>query len=311
MNIHCFKVNGDIKPITYVEFIKSYNNKKQAQADWQNCREQIKLNNCRNYHQGKFYKFQNNNSIYYFCWGISCEDLKILLGYRLPSKNKINIEKLDTKYKVDKEIYNENLKLFVKEIYPAKELLNSKFGDYLSKYINLSKNKRKFILLDNDEINVTSNRLRLFKTKGIKCVNCGLEGQWFYKCRQENDVNYHLELFVEKNGKLLKMTKDHILPSSKGGADHLSNMQVMCEECNGKKGNNLNLKDRLKGISKEELAIAKLTAINKFCEKNYSNKMTKQELIKGIIKIIVSQDEKKLVKDKSILKKLGKIIGIN
>ena len=311
MNIHCFKINETIKPITYIEFVKSYNNKKQAIEDWQYCRDKIKSNNCRNYHQGKFYKFQTKQAIYYFCWGISCEELNQLLGYKIPNKNKINIEQVNTAYKVDKEVYNENLKLYVKEIYPAKELINSKFGNYLTKYINISKNKRKFILLDGDEINVTSNRLRLFKTKGIKCVDCGLEGQWFYKCRQENDVNYHLELFAEKNGKLLKMTKDHICPLSKNGADHVANMQVMCEECNGKKGNNINLHDKLNGISKEELAIAKLNAITKFCEKNYNSKLTKHELIKEIIKIIVSQDEKKLEKDKSILKKLGKIIGIS
>ena len=29
---------------------------------------------------------------------------------------------------------------------------------------------------------------------------------------------------------------DHIIPKSKGGKDHIDNYQLMCEECNSKKG---------------------------------------------------------------------------
>lgn len=32
-------------------------------------------------------------------------------------------------------------------------------------------------------------------------------------------------------------TIDHIVPVSRGGADHISNMQLACFECNEKKGN--------------------------------------------------------------------------
>lgn len=35
------------------------------------------------------------------------------------------------------------------------------------------------------------------------------------------------------------MTKDHIIPKSKGGADDISNYQTMCERCNEAKGNRL------------------------------------------------------------------------
>lgn len=35
------------------------------------------------------------------------------------------------------------------------------------------------------------------------------------------------------------MTKDHIIPKSKGGIDDLSNYQTMCERCNKEKGNEL------------------------------------------------------------------------
>jgi 5-methylcytosine-specific restriction endonuclease McrA len=40
---------------------------------------------------------------------------------------------------------------------------------------------------------------------------------------------------VESNGQLVMMTKDHIIPSSKGGADTQDNLQTMCNHCNSKK----------------------------------------------------------------------------
>lgn len=35
------------------------------------------------------------------------------------------------------------------------------------------------------------------------------------------------------------MTKDHIIPKSKGGKDELNNYQTMCVICNVKKGNKI------------------------------------------------------------------------
>ena len=35
------------------------------------------------------------------------------------------------------------------------------------------------------------------------------------------------------------MTKDHTMPKSKGGADHLDNLETMCDQCNHKKGSTI------------------------------------------------------------------------
>lgn len=60
------------------------------------------------------------------------------------------------------------------------------------------------------------------------------------KEKRPKDVSYHLNLYaVDENGKEILMTKDHIIPKSKGGKDHISNYQTMCVRCNMTKGNNV------------------------------------------------------------------------
>ena len=54
------------------------------------------------------------------------------------------------------------------------------------------------------------------------------------------DKTYHLNLYaVDDNGDEILMTKDRILPRSKGGIDDISNYQTMCKLCNEAKGNKL------------------------------------------------------------------------
>jgi len=99
--------------------------------------------------------------------------------------------------------------------------------------------KRKRILFDGDPIFMNSQRLQTFALKGTKCVTCGIEGVVFYKeCGGGSKyILYHLNLYaINKRGKEVLMTKDHIIPKIKGGSNYLSNYQTMCKPCNEKKG---------------------------------------------------------------------------
>lgn len=109
-------------------------------------------------------------------------------------------------------------------------------------------------------IRVHSARLRLFKDN-LKCVACSKEGNIFLlqitrspsrditlanclieectmcaytplKTRKETP---HLNLWHLNKGGMRLMTKDHIYPKSKGGSDHLDNLQTMCVNCNNAK----------------------------------------------------------------------------
>lgn len=122
-----------------------------------------------------------------------------------------------------------------KETYSIEEV-EEKVKDVLfEKKRNLSK-----VNFDGDMIKGNSQRYQTFFTKGCRCVKCGIEGKYFAKEKHLKDKSFHLNLYaIDENGKEVLMTKDHIIPKSKGGADDISNYQTMCERCNEAKGNRL------------------------------------------------------------------------
>jgi 5-methylcytosine-specific restriction endonuclease McrA len=104
--------------------------------------------------------------------------------------------------------------------------------------IDLINSKNRRVKLDGDEVRVKGIRMKSFAVNGIKCVTCGLVGTFFVKEKLPGDNSFHLNLYaVDKDGKEVLMTRDHIQPKSKGGPETLENMQTMCTRCNGKKGN--------------------------------------------------------------------------
>ena len=96
---------------------------------------------------------------------------------------------------------------------------------------------------DGDPINLCTARMKLFVNHGTKCVGCGLRGVFFAKEKHiehaDNlQVCWRLNLYgFDQEGKEVLMTRDHIIPKSLGGVQHASNFQVMCFNCNAKKGN--------------------------------------------------------------------------
>lgn len=86
-----------------------------------------------------------------------------------------------------------------------------------------------------------SERLILFKAKGTACVTCGIEGTVFILETHDLNVKPHLNLYaVNEDGKHILMTKDHIQPKSRGGANALDNYNTMCAPCNTHKADKVN-----------------------------------------------------------------------
>jgi len=101
------------------------------------------------------------------------------------------------------------------------------------------KNKIK-VELNGQTINISSLRLLTFKEKGVDCVACSTKGRFLALEKYIADRVYHINLYgLDAEGNEVLMTKDHILPKSKGGPDTLENMQTMCSPCNFFKSNDI------------------------------------------------------------------------
>lgn len=99
--------------------------------------------------------------------------------------------------------------------------------------------EKAMVVINGDKIKGNSQRFQTFFTKGLKCACCGIEGKYFGKEKDFNAARYHLNLYVlDESGNEVLMTKDHIVPRSKGGASELYNYQTMCVKCNIAKGSN-------------------------------------------------------------------------
>jgi 5-methylcytosine-specific restriction endonuclease McrA len=105
------------------------------------------------------------------------------------------------------------------------------------------RNPQDYVEMQGVQVKVTSQRYPVFK-RSLKCCVDGCEnvGSFFAIERPvfPPTAKYHLNLYaLDKEGKEVLMTKDHIIPRSKGGKNIQSNYQTMCTLCNAKKGNKL------------------------------------------------------------------------
>lgn len=135
-----------------------------------------------------------------------------------------------------------NKRYFLEDIIPFMEfkLDDRKYliNPEMVKYREIDNRKRK-VFFDGHEVKISTSRLRMFLLKGHTCVTCKVEGLFLYKEKNSIRDGYHLNLYAVKDGLEILMTKDHILPKSLGGLNHIDNYQTMCTECNAKKGNDV------------------------------------------------------------------------
>jgi len=112
----------------------------------------------------------------------------------------------------------------------------------VDKTLRKLKTKKKYLLIEGHRVKTYSQRYELFK-KSLICVACGCVGivMKLQKTDPES-ISAHFNLYTTED---ILMTKDHIVPKSRGGKNILSNYQTMCAECNEAKGNNIVDKDLL------------------------------------------------------------------
>ena len=135
--------------------------------------------------------------------------------------------------------YNYMRKYERKSVHSIEEVRNA-LGDLI--YEKSTRERPKIrIDFDGDSIKANSLRYLVFFTKGMKCPICGAEGAFFAKEKNNSDLHWHLNLYaIDEDGDELLMTKDHIVPRSKGGKDTIENLQPMCVRCNVKKADHMN-----------------------------------------------------------------------
>ena len=126
--------------------------------------------------------------------------------------------------------------------YPIDEVL-----DFVNENFD-NRNRNKRVDFDGHLMKPKSTRYSLFIKKGVQCVACGIEGQYFIKERHQShkpklynpNANYHFNLYgIDEFGEEVLLTKDHVIPKSRGGSDSVENMIPMCTKCNCEKGHTL------------------------------------------------------------------------
>lgn len=112
-------------------------------------------------------------------------------------------------------------------------------NQYTPQVVFNAMDEKHFTLPDGVRFRGSGDRLVLFRRNTI-CVSCGLMGTVFNLETHDPQVKPHMNLYaVLPDNTYVLMTKDHILPKSRGGADSQDNYQTMCSPCNCKKGNTI------------------------------------------------------------------------
>lgn len=80
------------------------------------------------------------------------------------------------------------------------------------------------------------------KGQPIRCHFCGCQADRWVSEKGRRDRIGHpvLNLFAVKDGKVVLMTRDHIIPRSLGGVDAVANLRPACAPCNEDRSNEVN-----------------------------------------------------------------------
>lgn len=104
-------------------------------------------------------------------------------------------------------------------------------------YITNEESRRQYIVNGQSYfVRMNSDRYFVFKNS-LSCAACGITGTKMILDINQGDNNPHFNLYAVENDDLVLMTKDHIIPKSKGGLNDLSNYATMCSICNNLKSN--------------------------------------------------------------------------
>lgn len=113
-----------------------------------------------------------------------------------------------------------------------------------------------FFKTERGQVSIASTRLKTYM-KGIVCVECGREGQYFALERHTGCLrdNAHFNLYHKKRpgASEILMTSDHIIAKVNGGSNELENRQPMCCICNSIKSNHSSVEEgrRVSQVARE------------------------------------------------------------